>query len=139
MTSWKQLNHLGIKENLDINNNKNNLISLKIKNINFIYLIADNYPVKFQKKFIDEQKKEYPTDSIIMLISKNENKVSILLGLTEDLSNLIDATSLIKVASSVVGGKGGGGRKDLAQAGGNMPSKVNDIFDAMKLEILRLL
>ena len=34
------------------------------------------------------------------------------------LTNIFDATDLVKIASLIVGGKGGGGRKDLAQAGG---------------------
>jgi len=127
-----------IRENSDILNNKENIKIEKINKINFIHLISENYPSKFQKKFIDDQKKIYPNYSIILLVSKDENKVSIILGLTEDLTNKFDATKIVKIASEVVGGNGGGGRKDLAQAGGCLPEKAVYIYDSVKKEILNL-
>ena len=47
--------------------------------------------------------------------------------------------NLVKIASSIVGGKGGGGRKDLAQAGGNIPKNVNKFMIVLKNEILKLM
>ena len=44
----------------------------------------------------------------------------------------------VKLASAIVGGKGGGGRKDLAQAGGNKPENVDKIYVEIKNEILKL-
>ena len=115
---------------------------IKIENIGsykLIYLLADNYPSKEMKSFIDSQKKLNINKSIITLVSKSELKVSIILGLTNDLVNIFDATNLVKICSIIVGGKSGGGRKDLAQAGGNNPSKVYDIYPELKKEILKLI
>ena len=90
------------------------------------------------KSFIDNQKKKNINKSIIVLVSINESKVSLIIGLTNDLVNLFDATQLVKISSSIIGGKGGGGRKDLAQAGGNIPEKAKDIYLVLKKEILKL-
>jgi len=126
------------REIIDIKKNKENIIIEKIGKYNLIFLLAKNYPIKFQKLFIDEQKNNYSNQSVIILVSIDKNKVSIIIGLTEDLKNHLDAIQLVKVASSVVGGKGGGGRKDLAQAGGTIPKKAHEIFEAIKKEIIKL-
>ena len=103
-----------------------------------IYLLANKYPSKAFKLFIDEQKKSYPKESVIVLVSCDETKVSIIVGITEDLTSKFDATNLVKLASTIGGGKGGGGRKDLAQAGGNKPENVDKIYVEIKNEILKL-
>ena len=60
------------------------------------------------------------------------------MGITEDLTSKFDATNFVKLASTIVGGKGGGGRKDLAQAGGNKLENVDKIYVEIKNEILKL-
>ena len=102
-------------------------------------MLANDYPSKSQKLFIDDQKIIFPNESVIILVSADKYKVSIIIGLTEDLTNIFDATELVKIASSIVGGKGGGGRKDLAQAGGNIPENVNKIYEVLKNEIIKLM
>ena len=101
----------------------------------FVYLITNNYPSKKMKSFIDNQKKKNIDKSIIVLISINENKVSLIIGVTKDIVDLFDATHLVKISSLLVGGRGGGGRNDLAQAGGNIPDKAKDIYLVLKKEI----
>ena len=126
------------KQNMDIEKNKENIKIEKIGNYNLIYLLANNYPAKALKIFIDEQKKSHPQESIIVLVSTDKNKVTIIVGLTDDLTNIYDATNIVKIASSIVGGKGGGGRKDLAQAGGNIPDNADKIYNEIKKEVLKL-
>ena len=130
--------YLDKKNSIEIVNNNENIKIDSIGKIKFIYLLAKNYPSKLQKKFVDDQKKIYSDNSIILLISTNDNKISIILGLSEDLTNIFDATKLVTIASQIVGGKGGGGRVDLAQAGGNLISRVNDIYEVIKKEIKKL-
>jgi len=124
-----------LQKNIDILGNKKNIVVDKIGKFNFIYLKANRYPSKFLKTFIDEQKQIYFQNSIILLISSDIDKVSIIVGLTADITNVFDATKLVQKASLIVGGKGGGGRKDLAQAGGNNPSKINEVIISLKKEI----
>ena len=52
----------------------------------------------------------------------------ILAAITHDLSNKFDANSIIKELAPIIGGKGGG-KKDLAQAGGNNPSGLKDAIE----------
>ena len=118
-----------------INNFKKKINILKIGDYNFIYLHVNDYPINYFKSFIDEQKKSNPKNSIIMLVSINDNKISIIVGVTNDILNKFDAKDLAKISSEIVGGKGGGGRPDLAQSGGNQIDKIPNIFDAIKEKI----
>ena len=55
---------------------------------------------------------------VVALVSTAEGKASIVVGVSQDLIGRFNAVDLVRVASAAVGGKGGGGRPDLAQAGG---------------------
>jgi len=118
--------HEKLKQNMSISKNIDNIVVKKIKELNFIYLIAEDYPNKSLKTFIDDQKKQYKKNSVSLIISNNENKLSIVLGVTEDITDLFDASKEIREISIILGGKGGGGRKDLAQGGGSNVSKINE-------------
>jgi len=126
------------KENKDINENKKNIKVEKIGEVNLISLYSEKYPGKSQKLFIDNQKKIHNSKSVILLVSVDENKVSIIVGLSEDITNQLNATELVKIASAVVGGNGGGGRKDFAQAGGNEPENISKIQEVLKNKISKL-
>ena len=52
-----------------------------------------------------------------------DNKIGIAVGVTSSLTKKYDAVELVKLGSSVIGGVGGGGRKDFAQAGGKETQK----------------
>ncbi len=118
--------HEKLKQNISITKNIDNIVVKKIKDLKFIYLIAEDYPNKSLKTFIDEQKKQYNKKSVSLIISHNENKLSIVLGVTEDITDFFDASKEIREISIILGGKGGGGRKDLAQGGGSDFSQVNE-------------
>ena len=59
--------------------------------------------------------------------------------MTEDIINEFDARELVAISSKIVGGRGGGGRKDLAQAGGNNINKIEAIFDCIRTKISQLI
>ena len=62
---------------------------------------------------------------MILLATINGNKVNLIAGVTKDLTAQCRAGDLVKIAAEKVGGKGGG-RPDMAQAGGSDPAGVND-------------
>ena len=64
-------------------------------------------------------------------ISTFDEKVGVAIGITNDLISQYDAVSLVKIASEILNGKGGGGRKDFAQAGGTNKDKIDDAFKAI--------
>ena len=61
--------------------------------------------------------------------------VAVAVGITRELSKKYDAVKLVKIASEVLGGKGGGGRKDYAQAGGANKDKIEEAFKALSIKI----
>lgn len=56
---------------------------------------------------------------IVVLTNISDGKVSLLVGVTSDLLDRLSAVDLVRIGAEALGGKGGGGRPDLAQAGGN--------------------
>ena len=118
----------------NIENNEKNIKIETIGKYNLIYLNAIKYPKNLFNQFIDKQKK-INTNSIIVLISTNDEKASIIIGITKDITDKFDARELVKISSKILNGKGGGGRKDLAQSGGENNGKFNDIYEIIKSSI----
>ena len=69
---------------------------------------------------------------MIALIATQEGKASIVVGVTNDLTDNINAVDLVKLGAEALGGKGGGGRPDMAQAGGANPSAANDAVSVIE-------
>jgi alanyl-tRNA synthetase len=61
-----------------------------------------------------------------------DGKAGVVVGVTGDLTSRFNAVELVKVASEVLGGKGGGGRADMAQAGGPDGSKADAALAAIE-------
>lgn len=65
----------------------------------------------------DDLKKQIGS-GVVAIIAVDDGKASIVVGVTDDLTDRFDAVALVRVGSAALGGKGGGGRPDMAQAGG---------------------
>ena len=123
------------KQNKNKETSLQNIVTEKINDINFVYLLTENYPSKTLKQFVDDQKNKYQNKCASLIISKNDNKLSIVLGVTEDLTSNFDSSEVIKDVSKILGGKGGGGRKDLAQAGGISLENIDQAMDRIKTNL----
>ena len=88
-------------------------------------------PAKDLKGIVDDLKRKL-TSGIIVVTSTYDEKVSLVIGVTADLTSKISAVDLVKIAAQVVGGQGGGGRPDMAQAGGTNPNAVNQLQVAIE-------
>ena len=86
------------------------------------------------RSVIDQGKKDIKS-GIIISISTFEDKVGLAVGISKDLTSKYDAVDLVKAASAILGGKGGGGRKDFAQAGGVDQNKIEDAFKEISKKI----
>ena len=64
-----------------------------------------------------------------------EGKIGVAIGVTDTLINKFDAVKLVKESAEILGGKGGGGRKDFAQAGGVNKDKIEEAFKALSKKI----
>jgi alanyl-tRNA synthetase len=69
---------------------------------------------------------------VVALVSTAEGKASIVVAVSPDLTGRISAIDLVRAASAAVGGKGGGGRPDLAQAGGPDGAKADEALSAVR-------
>ena len=69
---------------------------------------------------------------ILKIFSNKDEKVGLAVGVTENLTNKHDAVKFAKLGSEIIGGKGGGGRKDFAQAGGQNPDKIDEAIEKLK-------
>ena len=85
------------------------------------------------KNFSDEIKK-YFLNGIIILVSKKNDKISLVVSITNSFQKKYDAVELLKKIVEFLGGKGGGGRPDLAQGGAPFSSK----FDELKSYVLTI-
>ncbi|MDC1251012.1 alanine--tRNA ligase [Pelagibacteraceae bacterium] len=88
-------------------------------------------PFKDLRKLIDEGKKEIGEGLVIIYVI-NDNKVGLAVGVTKTLEGKFDAVKIVRAGSEVIGGKGGGGRADFAQAGGTLPDKIEESFESIK-------
>ncbi|MAW16946.1 MAG: alanine--tRNA ligase [Pelagibacteraceae bacterium] len=125
----KQLDKIKI-QNVIKDKNKNKILEKKIGNFTLRQQTLYDFPPKELRSVVDQGKKEIK-NGIIISISTFEEKVGIAIGITNDLVSKYDAVSLVKIASEILGGKGGGGRKDFAQAGGVNRNKIDDAFKAI--------
>ena len=112
-------------------NSKNKTHEDKINNINLRFQKVEDLPPKELRKLVDVGKKDLKS-GIIIVFTSFENKVGLAVGVTEELIEKYDAVKLAKIGSEIIGGKGGGGRKDFAQAGGQFKDKIDEAFEKIK-------
>ncbi len=91
----------------------------------------EGIPAKELKGLADFLKKKLGS-GVVVLVSDTKGKASIVVGVTDDLSRKISAIALVRAGAEALGGKGGGGRPDLAQAGGPDPQAVPAALQAIE-------
>ena len=79
--------------------------------------LLDGVPGKDLRGMADQMKQQLGS-GIVVLVATDEGKAAIVAGVTEDLVERFNAVDLVKVGVAELGGKGGGGRPDMAQGGG---------------------
>ena len=82
--------------------------------------------MKDLKSLADAGKKQLGSGVVAIINVGEDGKAGVVVGVTEDLVTRFSAVDLVKIASEALGGKGGGGRPDMAQAGGPDGSKADD-------------
>ena len=129
----KQLDQANLKD-IIADKSKNIIKDNKISDFIFRYQTIKNLPSKELRTIIDSGKKDI-NRGVLIAFSVLDGKVGVSVGITKDLTEKFDAVELVKIAASVLGGKGGGGRKDFAQAGGVDETKVEDAYKAVLKKI----
>ena len=95
----------------------------------FLAQILPGVSPKDLRGLIDEHKSRLGS-GVVLLIADTDGKAAVAAGVTEDLTDTLSAVDLVRAAVEKLGGKGGGGRPDMAQGGGPDPSKANDAIEA---------
>jgi alanyl-tRNA synthetase len=107
--------------------NKNQVKDEIVNKIKIRFQKIQGFPTKELRSIIDQGKKDLK-EGIIIAYAIQEQKLGIAIGVTNELSKKFSAVDLVKIGSSVLGGKGGGGRNDFAQAGGEKIEKIEDSY-----------
>jgi len=97
----------------------------------FIGQVLDGVSPKDLRGLADEAKNTLGS-GVVAFVAVNDGKAGLLVAVTEDLVGDISAVDLVRVGAAAVGGKGGGGRPDMAQAGGPDGNKAADAIAAIE-------
>ena len=130
----EKLKEISIKNISEIKKQIDKIIN-QDKETHLIIKFYEDLKVSDLRYLVDYAKKSFNNEGIIVLGAKNNNKISYLVGVSDKLSNNLGANEIAKFASNVSNGKGGGGRKDFAQSGGELIDE-NDQIDQIKSFII---
>jgi alanyl-tRNA synthetase len=92
--------------------------------------------MKDLKSLVDTAKEKVGSGVVAIVGVANDGKAGVVVGVTLDLTNRFNAIELVRAASEALGGKGGGGRADMAQAGGPNGAQADAALDAIA-DVLR--
>jgi alanyl-tRNA synthetase len=103
----------------------------EIAGVKMIGRVLNGVPGKDLKGMADEYKKKLGS-GVVALIGVEEGKASAVVGVTDDLAKSLSAVELVRAGVAQLGGKGGGGRPDMAQGGGPDASKASEALKAIE-------
>ena len=106
----------------------------EVNDVKLALRALDGIPAKELKGMVDELREQMGS-GIVALVSGDGGKASIVVGLTEDLKDKYSAVDLVRIGVEKLGGKGGGGRPDMAQGGGSDPSQADAALAAIEAHI----
>ena len=110
----------------------------RVQDIGGVKLIArrlDGIDAKDLRGLVDDGKKQLGSGVVALVAISEDGKGAIAVGVTKDLTSRFNAVDLVKAGAAAMGGKGGGGRPDMAQAGGPDAAKAGAALDAVKAAI----
>ena len=102
-----------------------------IGGVTFAPRLLDGMPAKDLKSLADDLKQQIGS-GVVAVVSNTDGKASLVVGVTDDLTERLSAVDLVRAGSEAVGGKGGGGRADMAQAGGPDGGSGQAALDAIE-------
>jgi alanyl-tRNA synthetase len=103
----------------------------KIGDVAFDGRVVDDVPGRELRSLADDLKRRIGS-GIVAVVSRDDGKAAIVVGVTDDLTPRFDAVGLVRAGAEILGGKGGGGRPDMAQAGGPDAARAEEALDAVR-------
>jgi alanyl-tRNA synthetase len=113
----------------------NGAASLGTRDVGNVKLMAravEGIEMKDLKSLVDEGKKQLGSGVVAIVGVTGDGKAGVVVGVTADLTSRYNAVELVRAASEALGGKGGGGRPDMAQAGGPDGTKADAALAAIE-------
>ena len=126
----KQLDQLSVGSILQ-DKTKNIISDQKINGIKVRFQNIQDLPPKELRKLVDKGKKDLG-EGVVIIFANKDSKIGLAVGVTNGLIKKYNAVNFVKKGSEIIGGKGGGGRSDFAQAGGDDVSKIQDAIEKLK-------
>ena len=103
-----------------------------VGNVKLLARSVSGIDIKDLKSLVDEGKKQVGAGVVAIVGVTGEGKAGIVVGVTPDLTARFNAVDLVRLGAEALGGKGGGGRPDMAQAGGPDGSKADAALAAVE-------
>lgn len=104
----------------------------EINGIKFLGQVVEGIQAKDLKGLVDDAKSKIGSGIVCMISVSEDGKAAVVVGVTKDVSSDRSAVDLVRIGSAAVGGKGGGGRPDMAQAGGPDGKNAQSAIDAIR-------
>ncbi len=102
----------------------------EVAGVTFVGRVVDDLPGKALKGLADEAR-EAAGSAVVTVVGRSDGRASVVVSVSPDLVGRFDAVALVREAASALGGKGGGGRPDMAQAGGPDADKADAAIAAV--------
>ena len=103
-----------------------------VGNVKLMARAVEGIEMKDLKSLADDGKKQLGSGVVAIVGLTSDGKAGVVVGVTSDLTSRYNAVELVRVASEALGGKGGGGRPDMAQAGGPDGAKADAALAAIE-------
>jgi alanyl-tRNA synthetase len=103
-----------------------------VAGVKFYARVVSGVEMKDLKSLADEAKGGVGSGVVAIVALGEDGKASVVVGVTNDLTSRFNAVDIVRVASATLGGKGGGGRPDMAQAGGPDGAKAEEALSAIE-------
>ena len=104
----------------------------EVGNVKLMARAVEGIEMKDLKSLADDGKKQIGSGVVAIVGVTEDGKAGVVVGVTADLTSRFNAVDLVQVASEALGGKGGGGRPDMAQAGGPDGAKADAALSAIE-------
>ncbi|MFZ1772927.1 MAG: alanine--tRNA ligase [Rhizobiaceae bacterium] len=104
----------------------------QVNGVGFIGKSVSGVSPKDLKSLVDSAKSQLGSGVAVFVGAGDDGKASVVVGVTDDLTGRHSAVDLVRLAAAALGGQGGGGRPDMAQAGGPDAAKAADAIAAVR-------
>ena len=105
---------------------------VEVNGIKYLGKVVKGISPKDLRGLVDQGKQQIGSGVVAFVGISDDGKAGIAVGVTSDLTDRLSAVTLVQAGAEALGGKGGGGRPDMAQAGGPEPEKADHAIAAVK-------